>query len=102
LSSRDLEAYERLAMVEAFSEWPRFDVVNRVQAVVPKMRDKTRAWFAIAVLRWRMGDDAAARQIAKSLLATPKLSARLRFLTQRLNWRLNATKAPGVPAEGPP
>jgi hypothetical protein len=102
LSPRDLEAYEKLAMVEAFSEWPRFDVVNRVQAVVPKMRDKTRAWFAIAVLRWRMGDDAAARQIAKSLLATPTLSARLRFLTQRLNWRLNSTKTSGVPAEGPP
>lgn len=92
LSPRDLEAYERLAMVEAFAEWPRFDVVNRVQAVVPKMRDKTRAWFAIALLRWRMGDDAAAGQIAKTLLATPQLSARLHFLTQRLNWRLTSAK----------
>jgi len=97
LSPRYLEAYETLAMVEAFAEQPRWDVVNHVQAVVPKMRDKTRVTFAMAVLRWRTGDDAAARQMVKSMLATPKISARLRFLAQRLNWRLSTPDASATP-----
>lgn len=102
LSPRYLEAYETVAMVEAFSEQPRWDVVNRVQAAMPKMRDKTRAMFAMAILRWRMGDDVTARQIVKLLLATPKISARVRFLAQRLNWRLASTKTPAAPAPAAP
>jgi tetratricopeptide (TPR) repeat protein len=97
LSPRDLEAEEALGMVEAFAEQPRWDVIDRFQAALPRMGDKTRLMFAIAMLRWRMGDDAAARPIVKSLLAAPKISARLRFLAQRLNWRLSTPDASATP-----
>jgi tetratricopeptide (TPR) repeat protein len=98
LSPRDLDADEALAMVEAFAEQPRWDVIDRFQAALPRMRDKTRLMFAIAILRWRMGDDSAARANVKSLLAAPKTPARLRFLAQRLNWRLSTPDAPATPA----
>lgn len=98
LSPRYLDAYQALAVVEAFSEQPRLETANRIQEVVPKMRDRTRAMFAIAILRARMGDHATARQIARSLLAVPNIQARIRFLMQRLNWRLGPAETPAAPA----
>ena len=103
LSPRYFEAFEALAMVEAFAEKPRLEVINRVQGMVPKMSDKTRTLFAIAIVHWRKGDFVTARQIAKLLVAAPTISPRLRSLTQRLSKELPPTKTPYAPAaEGPP
>jgi hypothetical protein len=105
LSPRYLDAYEKLAMVEAFAERPRVDAVNRVQEAAPKMRDKTRTWFAVAIIHWRMGDDVAARQITRVLIAAPDISPKLRFLAQRLNQQLvsaETSAAPAAAVEGPP
>ena len=105
LSPRYLDAYEKLAMVEAFAERPRPDAVNRVQEAAPKMRDKTRTWFAVAVIHWRIGDLDAARQITRALIAAPDVSPRLHSLAQRLAKRLAEAEAPAAPAaavEGSP
>jgi hypothetical protein len=99
LSPRYLEVDEKLAMVEAFAERPRVEAVNRVQKAALQMKDRMPTLFAIAILHSRMGDDATARQIAKLLVAAPKISPRLRFLAQRLDQRLSVPEGP--PAHAP-
>jgi hypothetical protein len=102
LSPRWLEAYEKLAMVEAFAEQPRVDAANRAQEAAPKMRDKTRTLFAIAVIHWRVGDDAGARQIAEFLIAAPETSPQLRSLAKQLKKRLALKNPPAAPVAAAP
>jgi len=62
-----------------------------------KMKDRTPTLFAIAIIHWRVGDNAAARQIAKMLIAAPKTSPHLRSLAKQLDRRLDPTKKPVEP-----
>jgi hypothetical protein len=98
LSPDYLEAYESLAFVEALAERPRVKIINRVQEVVPQMRDTARTLYAFAVVRWRVKDYATSRAIIEKLLANPRLSPVLRRSTQRLNARL---PPPAEPASAP-
>jgi Flp pilus assembly protein TadD len=102
LSPRYLEAYEALAMVEAFAERPRADAVNRVQEAAPKMKDKTRTWFAVAVIHWRMGDFGTARQITKALIAAPETPPQMRALARRLIKQLPPAETPAAAAVAAP
>ncbi|MDD2763293.1 MAG: hypothetical protein PHE83_04865 [Opitutaceae bacterium] len=84
LSPRYLEAYEGLALVEALAKQPRAEIVKRVLEVMPRMRDKSRALLALAIVSWRAGNFATASQIARSLIDDPRLSPHLHFLARRL------------------
>ncbi|HUJ44778.1 MAG TPA: DUF1570 domain-containing protein [Opitutaceae bacterium] len=107
LSPNYLEAYEALADVEALAESPRLDVMNRVQGNLPRMKDKMRTLFAIAIVRWRTQDFVTARQIAVFLMAMPQVSADLRGRAESLYARIPppaespATPAPAGSAEAP-
>jgi hypothetical protein len=99
LSPNYLEAYEALAYVEALAESPRLDVMNHVQGVLPRMKDKMRTLFAIAIVRWRTQDFVTARQIAIFLTATPQISAELRDRAERLYVRIPPpAESPAAPA----
>jgi hypothetical protein len=88
LSPDYLEAYDALAMVEALAEKPRIDVVNRVQQAVPRMRDKARGLFAIAVVHWRLQDFGTSRRIVEALRAESQTPSQIRRLAQQLDQRL--------------
>jgi hypothetical protein len=99
LSPDYLEAYGGLAVVEAVAEQPRIEVINRVQQVVPQMRDKTRTLFALALVRWRAGDYVTSRKITEALLASPQASAHWGILARQLNKRLPpSAEEPAAPA----
>jgi hypothetical protein len=101
LSPNYLDAYEALGYVEALAERPRVEVVNRVQAVLPRMKDKTRTLLAIAIIRWRMQDYVTARQIAIYLTASPGIPADVCRRAQRLSARIpEATEPPAAPKPG--
>ena len=90
LSPNYLEAYEELACLEALSGKPRLDVMNRVQQVLPRMKNKMLTLFAIALVRWRTQDNVTARQIAVFLMASPGVPEDLRDRAERLLERIPA------------
>jgi len=97
LSPNYLEAYEALADIEALAEKPRFDVVNRVQSVVPRMKDKSRTLLAMAIIRWRRKDYPTARKITGLLIDSPQVSPAVRSLAKQLDARAaEAAEPPAV------
>jgi len=90
LSPNYLEAWESLAWVEAMAENPRIEVLNRVQRLVPRMRDQDLTLLAIALIRARQHDEATAGQIAGLLLDSPKTKADIRAIARKLDESLKA------------
>ncbi|MCF7761709.1 MAG: DUF1570 domain-containing protein [Cephaloticoccus sp.] len=75
------EAYEGLALLEAFAAEPEIINVNRVQRNTAKIGDLHYTYLALAILRWRMGDFETSRQLVQVLRAAPgKDRVRLRIL----------------------
>jgi tetratricopeptide (TPR) repeat protein len=97
LSPDYMEAYASLATVEAWAPKPRLDVVSRVQAALPFMRDKTRPLIAMAVLRWRLNDSSTCREIAEHVLKSGKADAAQKALLNYLLKQLPLAPAKTVP-----
>jgi tetratricopeptide (TPR) repeat protein len=90
------EAQEALALVEAFAPGVRAPVVLRLQSAVGQMRDSSRTLLALAIIRWRLGDQPTSAKIVENLLASPQATPEVKAAALTLRERLAATDA------GPP
>jgi tetratricopeptide (TPR) repeat protein len=63
LRSNYMDAWDTLALVEAFSEEPRASVVNQFKSVLPLMRSKSNTLVSLAIIAWRQGDLETCRSI---------------------------------------
>jgi hypothetical protein len=98
LGSDNAYIYLRLANVEALAEQPRLDVMNCVQAVVPRMKDKAGTLLSIAIVHWRRQDYSTARQIARLLMDSPQAPPTIRRRARQLDARIPETaKLPAAP-----
>jgi tetratricopeptide (TPR) repeat protein len=82
-----MEAWESLAQLEAFSEKPRGVVINQVQAILPRMRNKANALTALAIIRWRIDDlDTCRAMLVAASAANPGPTAKniIRILSKKL------------------
>lgn len=82
------DAYELLALTEAFAANPDIANVNRVQRQAAKIEQPQRLYLALAILRWRVGDAATARNILQALNQLPQVQPAVRVMALRLNERL--------------
>ena len=101
LSPNYLAADEQLALVEAMAAEPRPAVLNRIQAVVNEMPDRSLTLFALAVVHWRVQHFELARQIDELLLKSPKTDPQVHWLAEVLHRRL-PPPAPKPEGAAPP
>jgi len=85
------EAQEALALVEAFAPGIRAPVILRLQEAAGRMRDPTRTLLALAVIRWRAGDQSTSIKIVDNLLASSQAAPEVKAAARTLRVRLAAT-----------
>jgi tetratricopeptide (TPR) repeat protein len=93
LSPDYFQAQETMAFLEAFAPGIRVPVVLRLQEAVHQMTDPTRTLLALAIIRWRLGDQPTSAKIIESLLASPQAAPEVKAAARTLRERLATTDA---------
>lgn len=82
------DAYELLALTEAFAATPDIANVNRVQRQAGKIERPQRLLLALAILRWRVGDTATGLKILQALEQVPAVPPTVQAMALKLRYRL--------------
>lgn len=88
LNPEDADALEASALIETLSAEFSIPAINRVQARVLGMREPARTLLALAIVRWRSGDPATARDIVGLILEQRRADMPTRAAAELLRSRL--------------
>lgn len=93
------EAYETLAVVEAFAAKPRAPVLQKIQTVIKQLRDPQRVLVSLAVIRWRINDLTTSEAILNLLEKRPTGASSEKMLAGKLRKRILADRAKALAAD---
>lgn len=94
------DALEMLAITEAQAPTIRVEAINRIQARFSRIRDPLPTLFALAVVRWRLGDTATAQSLIETILGNGHTPDGLKKAAAELRSRIAATPAKDQGAPG--
>ena len=79
------EAYELLALAEAFTAQPNAANINLVLRNAGKIAKPHRLLLALAIVRWRVGDESACRELLDVIQAASDAEPAVNLLAEKLS-----------------
>lgn len=79
------EAYELLALAEAFTAQPNVANINLVLRNAGKIAKPHRLLLALAIVRWRVGDESACRELLDVIQAASDAEPAVNLLAEKLS-----------------